>query len=420
MAAVGLRVLVLAVAAALIGATVACAASLFPITVAAEEDVVRLQWETPSDTLYEGFAVERQLAGSSGWTQLTRVRGEERRYDDRLAPSTEVRQYRYRVVAAGAGGPAGEPVQVAVPAAGSTPRPTPSVTPTRTPIPTATPIPLPSVIGGQQFQEEVYAALRLLYQSDDRAYTRYVRNAKTLREDTRPNEDFCAFARPLLGEILVYANCITRLPAGPERTRRLATVISHEATHLAFQAEGTRGLVVQFDSQWLAAAVADITARYQAIQRRRNLAELAPEQQRAYAVCDKVISDTEDLIARNPNAQQAAKNRARAEALAQNATCRGRVDAEVDRLLARYGAETDAEVRRALNRDWVADYLANLQTELGVTFTSEVRKSVIASECWAQHEGLVTYSKLGGVQVGELDDVLFLNHTECRQVLNLH
>ena len=72
-----------------------------------------------------------------------------------------------------------------------------------------------------------------------------------------------------------------------------------------------------------------------------------------------------------------------------------------------------------LERDWIAEYVSHLERELGQTFTPVKRADVVASECWAQHEGLVTYAKLGGIQLGELRDVLFLNRPECRQTLNL-
>lgn len=390
-------------------------ASPIQIQVTAEEDVVQVDWEVDDRFHAAGFIIQRELQGSPGWTTLRQVAIGDRQYRDPLPPSTNERTYRYRVMPAGT--ESGPSQQVVVPRAGT--RATPTPVPTRTPIPTPTPVPPPTVRGSQAFDQEVAAAVELLKIGDPDAFVRYNRFVRMVHEDARDHSDFCAFARPQTKEVVVYANCATRTAPGEERTRRLAALLTHEATHLEFDVQGTTGLSVQFDSAWLRAAVADITARYQARETARFSGALAPEIRRAYGICDGLISEVEATIARTPGAPPAAIERARAQARAGRDRCYQAVGAQANDATRRYSAQINAEVRRTLDRDWVTDYLQNLERELNQTFTPAQRGRIIESECWAQHEGLVTYSRLGGTQVGELHDVLFLNQPECRNHLNL-
>lgn len=394
----------------------ACAPSAeYRLVGTSEAGGVRLAWDAAAAVGDETLVIERKR-GADGWAPLVTVKGPGGEHLDWLPPSSGDRSYHYRIRREnGSGGSA----PVAVILQGGAPDPDPTPTPSPTPRPTPTPVPPPMVTGSPGFQAEMEAALALLEQGDPAGFARYRTWTRTVVELPRNSDDFCAFASPTLRAISIYASCISHAPAGEERTRRLASVLVHEATHLAIDREGTRSLTVQFDAKWLADAVTDVTARYVAQERARLAGELAPEIRAAYRDCDAVLGSAEALIQRNPTASARAKQDVRDRAAAESARCRRAVDQQAAGIESRYAGALREEVRRRIERDWVSDYVTNLEHELGRQYTDLQRQAVVRSECWAQHEGLVTYAKLGGTSLSELNDVLFLNTPDCRGVLNL-
>jgi len=383
--------------------------SEFNVTV--NENAVNLRWSAPNGATGT-LLVERRLESAADWTQLSKVEYSRGSYTDNIPYSSQILKYFYRVT------PPGKPTQSAI-YVQVPPKLTPTVAPTATRTATPTPVPTPLAQGSPSFISEVIAASSLLDSTDHNAFERYKKYARTVREIPDASEDFCAYVILPTPTINVYANCVSGVPAGSERTRRLASTLSHESTHLLLEVEGSRSLVVQFDSKWLKDAVADFGERYRRDELGRLRAQLNAQVQRAYSECDQIMSDAEAEIRRNPGASPAAVVRFRAAAAADAQECKNSVDAEASRVLAQNTGLIDASVRRIVERDVIADYVRNLEGERGRTSTVVERADIVASECWAQHEGLVTYAKLGGTQLGELRDVLFLNRPECRQTLNL-
>ncbi len=354
----------------------------------------------------------------------------------------------------------------------------------RGPIPTPTLIPpcQPSVGLGQgylptganeeaEFVEQVRGAESAL-RDDPGAYQRYCLVASKVTgtlvcKQKLPNgvgarSHYQVYFRPGEKQVRLAVNCaieVSQAAAFPEaasraeQQRSLASVLSHESTHLALALDMDWPWVVRFDKAWLDKAVKDEMARFQA----GELAKVhtIAEQQRAshYAKIDAdeetaLVSAVSKMRAQvdqrrretlrdyprmspsdraNLDKQLAqAYDQALAEAQKQINAVTAENKAVVDAAVAKTTAAAEAEATRFFKemqeKDRAADYIKTFEESIvGKPVSSQERDEVIRGECWAQHEERYTLTTIGGTNLEYgLDLLLFLNSPECRKYLNLN
>lgn len=287
--------------------------------------------------------------------------------------------------------PRGPTIVVApTPTATPTPRSTPTPTITATPTTTATPAG-PQVEGSDAFRAAVNAALVYL-RADPDAFRRY--ETHVLRVAPAP--------AGAVTDALVTGDAARRtVRLGPQdlnatadpvdNLRILAARLNHQATHVAM-ARGEPGAPApQVDRAYLEAAYGRFWLSYRARAQARARAEGDRLRAQRYPDCD-------------------------GRPIPEHEACRAAVDRAVEQAVAQALANLEASVQQQAAADPIAAYLELFR---GRPLTPAQVQQLVAGKCWAYHNELLTYLRLGGSSLEGVAGILALSTPACRSALGI-
>lgn len=274
----------------------------------------------------------------------------------------------------------------------ATATPQSTAVPTATPTLTATPRPPgPAVDGSDFFKQRTLTAVELL-RADPVAYRRYVDNVEKVQQAPPGTLTDSLLNGSAVQRMLRFPGEILTTSLEPlESLRQTAAVLSRESTHVAIARGNRAGLAPAFDAAYLNSAYTNYWLAYRAREQARILDNVERRRAAQSTDCDGRMIE-------------------------ESAKCRVDLDRSLEEGQRLAYEALEASMRQEAATDPASAYLQLFRNR---PLTAAQQTEILASACWAQHNELFTYLRLGGRSLEVLRTVLMVNTPTCRTLLGI-